>query len=137
MNILFLLTPKTKLEFLYSDSTIRQAMEKVDLYKYSVLPLINRDGTYAGTISEGDLIRFIKNECNFDIKKAESVKLTDVPKYRPYEAVSVDVNLDDLVNTALNQNFIPIIDDRNMFIGIVKRKEIILHYYNQSNNENK
>ena len=40
-------------------------------------------------------------------------------------AVKTDVDLTQLFSEALNQNFVPVVDDRNMFIGIVTRKQVI------------
>ncbi len=40
-------------------------------------------------------------------------------------AVKIDVELTQLFSEALNQNFVPVIDDRDMFIGIVTRKQVI------------
>ena len=37
--------------------------------------------------------------------------------------------MEDLVDKALNQNFVPVVDDRGVFIGIVKRKAIIQFCY--------
>ena len=37
--------------------------------------------------------------------------------------------MEDLIEKSLNQNFIPVVDDRGVFIGIVKRKAIIQFCY--------
>jgi len=51
-----------------------------------------------------------------------------IEKYRTYEALTVDASIDQILVLAMNQNFIPIIDDRGMYIGIIKRKDIIELY---------
>ena len=35
--------------------------------------------------------------------------------------------MNELVEIAINQNFVPVLDDRNLFIGIVTRKDIMLY----------
>lgn len=123
MNIISLLTPKEETFYLDSNSTIRQVLEKFDYHKFSVVPLIDKEGHYITTLSEGDILRFIKNSYDFDIKMAETVG--EVEKYRPYRALDISSTFVDVISLLVEQNFIPIIDDRGMYIGIIKRKGII------------
>ena len=129
MNILLFLTPKIDVAYLYEDYTVRQALEKMEHHRYSAIPIISRDGQYAGTITEGDFLWEIKKRCGLDLKKAESIPLSEIPRRVNYRSVKIDVNIEDLVARALNQNFIPVTDDRGVFIGIVKRKDVIQYCY--------
>ena len=131
MNIFTILTPKSQTEFIEYDSTIRQALETFDFHKFSVVPLIDDEGKYVSTLSEGDILRYIKNEANFDIEIAESVKINTIEKYRSYKAITIDSTMDEVLKLAMNQNFVPIIDDRGMYIGIIKRKDIIKCYISE------
>ncbi len=124
-NIFEYMLPKNSTQFLTLSATIRQALEKFDYYKYSVIPLIDDDGNYISSISEGDVLRFIKNQHQFNIKSAENSKLSEINLYRPYKAINISAPFNEIVLLALNQNFVPILDDRNKFIGIVKRKSIL------------
>ena len=67
MNILFFLTPKSDVAFLYDDETLRQALEKMEYHKYSAVPVISRSGKYIGTITEGDMLWGIKNQYDLSI----------------------------------------------------------------------
>ena len=125
VNLLIFLTPKSETLYLNQNSTVRQTLENFDIHKYSVVPLIDDDGFFVSTISEGDILRFIKNSCKFDISVAERMKIKDLELYRPYKALPISTPMDDVVRLALEQNFIPIVDDRGVYIGIVKRKSII------------
>lgn len=118
-------TPKSETYYLTEDTTIRQALEKFDYHKFSVVPLICKDGTYLTTVSEGDILRFIKNQADFDIHQAENVPVRQIEKYRPYQACRHNVSEKEIFRLALDQNFVPIVDDRNSFIGIIKRKSIL------------
>ena len=71
-TILSILTPKKMTFYLIEKSTIRQALEKFDAHKFSVVPLSDDDGKYVGTVSEGDILRFIKNNADFDIKQTKN-----------------------------------------------------------------
>ena len=125
MSLFSIFTPKSETYYLTEDVTIRQAVEKFDFHKFSVVPLLAKDGTYITTVSEGDILRYIKNITHFDIKLAENTSVIDIEKYRPYKACANNVSDEEIFKLALEQNFVPIVDDRNLYIGIVKRKEII------------
>ena len=135
MNIFSILTPKSQTEFIEFDSTIRQALETFDFHKFSVVPLIDDEGKYVSTLSEGDILRYIKNECNFNIEVAKNVKINTIEKYRTYKAITIDSEMDEVLQLSMNQNFIPIIDDRGMYIGIIKRKDIIDLYIKEKHND--
>lgn len=119
------LTPKNKTFYLNHDATIRQTVETFDVHKFSVVPLIDEDGKFISTISEGDVLRFIKNHCQFDVYMAEDVRINTIELYRPYNALLISASLDEVIKLTLEQNFIPVVDDRGMYIGIIKRKTII------------
>lgn len=125
MNVFSFMVPKTMIKFLESDATIRQALEKMDFYKFSVVPMLDKQGRYLGTISEGDLLSFIKNDCSFDLKRSEDVCVFNIPRYRSYQSLNVNGTFEEMVSLSMEQNFIPLVDDRNTFIGIVPRKRIL------------
>lgn len=126
MKTLFdFLTPKSKTAYVTNDVTIRNILEKIDVHKFSVLPIIDENGKYISTVSEGDILRFIKNNCHFDIYMAEDVRINEIELYRPYKALDISTSLNDVIKLSLDQNFIPVVDDRGMYIGIIKRKTII------------
>ena len=126
-SIIQLITPKKVTHYILDTSTIRQALEKFDAHKFSVVPLIDKDGHYVGTLSEGDILRFIKNNAKFDISVAENVPVNMIEHYRPYKCLKVDASIDEVYGLALDQNFVPLVDDRDFYIGIIKRKDVLLH----------
>lgn len=129
MNILFFLKPKNEVAFLYEDYTLRQALEKMEHYKYTAVPVINRQGNYVGTINEGDLLWDIKERNLRDLQEAEEISLSAVRRRWHNEPINVNCEIEDLFMTAMNQNFVPVIDDNQIFIGIITRKDIIQYCY--------
>ena len=119
------LTPKVQTYFIAAGSTIRQALEVFDYHKFSVVSVIDSKGRFVSTISEGDILRYIKNVANFDMAKAESIKIEKVERYRPYKALGINSSFDEIVKLSLDQNYIPVVDDRNVYIGIIRRSSII------------
>ena len=131
MNILFFLRPKSEVAYIYDYHTLRQALEIMEYHKYSSVPILNREGKYVGTITEGDILRAIEALCHWDIFQAERVKICDVPRKRDHQAISINTDMDDLVDVIADQNFVPVIDDQEKFIGIITRKDVIQFYYDE------
>ena len=129
MNILFFLKPKAEVAFVYDYHTLRQAMEIMEYHKYSSIPMINREGKYVGTITEGDLLWGLKKLNILNLKEAEDIAITKIARRADYRPVSVDSNMEDLMEKAMDQNFVPVIDDQQNFIGIITRKDIIGYCY--------
>ncbi len=124
-NILFFLTPKAMCAFLYDDYTMRQALEKMESAGFAALPILNRRGEYRGTLTEGDLLWAIKNMCYMDMRQAEAHRIMEISRRRDNLPVRVTTSMQDLVERATNQNFVPVVDDKDTFIGIITRGNII------------
>ncbi len=126
MNILFFLKPKSETEYIYTDESLRQVLEKMEYHRFSAVPMIDREtGEYVETITEGDLLIEIKNRFDLSLKDAEDIKITDIPRRRDNKPVDADANMEDLFQTVMNQNFVPVIDDKRHYIGIITRKDVI------------
>ena len=124
-NILFFLTPKAMCAFLYDDYTVRQALEKMEAAGYAALPILNRHGEYRGTLTEGDVLWAMKNLCNMDLKTAETHRIMEISRRKDNVPVRVNTSMQNLVERAINQNFVPVVDDKDTFIGLVTRKAIV------------
>ena len=129
MNILFFLTPKSDVAFLYDDETLRQALEKMEYHKYSAVPVISRSGKYIGTITEGDMLWGIKNQYDLSLRDSEHISVSAIKRGSDNRPVYVNATMEDLIDKALNQNFVPVVDDQKNFIGIITRKDIISYCY--------
>lgn len=129
MNILFFLTPKSEVAFIEDDFSLRQILEKMERHRYSAIPILSRGGEYIGTITEGDILWFCKQTNLSSINNAENIYLPEIPKKLEYASVSINSNMEDLIARAMAQNFVPVVDDQNKFIGIVTRKDIISYCY--------
>ena len=125
MNILFFLTPKATCAYVRAEDTIRQAMERMEASHYAALPILKKDGTYCGTLTEGDLLWAIKNLGIIDVRDMENHGIMEISHRRDNEPVKVSMNMEDLMSKAVEQNFVPVVDDRNSFIGIITRKAIM------------
>lgn len=124
-NILFFLTPKAMCAFVYDDYTVRQALEKMESSGFAALPILNKNGEYRGTLTEGDLLWALKNLCYLDMRQAEARRIMEISRRRDHIPVRVTANMHDLVARASTQNFVPVVDDKDTFIGIITRSAIV------------
>lgn len=125
MNILKFLKPKAVIDFVYEDYTVRQAIEKMRNHGFTAVPVIGRDGGYIKTLAEGDILWFMLDNNIMDIKDLEKYSISNIPKRVKNNPVYIYSTIEDLILLLMNQNFVPVIDDRNMFIGIITRQDIL------------
>lgn len=130
-NILFFLKPKVELAYIYDYHTVRQALEIMEHHKYSSVPILSKDGKYVGSITEGDLLWGIMELGTCNIKELENVSIMKVERRLDYQCVTAKSQMDDLIGRAMEQNFVPVIDDQENFIGIITRKDIIGYCYKE------
>lgn len=125
MNIAFFLLPKRDVVCLTPNTTLRQTLEKMEHHRYTAVPVLNEDGTYAGTVTEGDLLWFFKNNNQITFENAHRHSLSEVPLLLQHQSVRIDATMEDLLKLVQTQNFVAVIDDSDRFIGIVRRSEVI------------
>ena len=133
MNIAYFLIPKSSVAYLYDDFTFRQGLEKMRHHGYTAIPVITRDGQYVGTVSEGDFLWQLLSEEQssqhpWSMRDLERLRVRDLLRKDSYPPVRITVSMEELLHSAMNQNFIPVVDDFDCFIGIVTRKDIIRYF---------
>lgn len=137
MNIAYFLTPKQETAYLYDDYTIRQALEKMRAHGYTRIPVISRDGQYKTVVGEGDFLWYmldLGNGTGISMHNAEELKLKNIlekESRRPYRPVRITAAREELVELAMNQNFVPVTDDDGTYIGIVTRRNILQYLVTQ------
>ena len=134
MNILFFILTKEKVHYVYESFSLRQVLEKMDNCGYASLPILNNNGEYVGTITEGDILRFIKKHNDLSLKNAEKISLKQIAVKREVKSIKIYSNIEDLLEISLDQNYVPVVDDMNPFIGIITRRSII-SYFNEKVNK--
>jgi CBS domain-containing protein len=125
MNIAFFLLPKVEVVCLTQQFTLRQTLEKMEHHRYTAVPILNEDGNYIGTVTEGDLLWFFKNNEELSLENAHRHLLSELSLNKSHKTVRIDAKMEDLIRLAKVQNFVPVVDDMERFIGIVRRSDII------------
>ena len=128
MNIVFLLKPKSSVAYVYDDNTLRQGLEKLRTHGYTAIPVISRSGEYVGTISDGDFLWFLVDKQISDLKSAEGYAVRDLLVRGRHKPVRITATMQDLLAGILDKNFVPVVDDRNVFVGIITRKEVLKYF---------
>ena len=129
MNVLFFLKPKQEVCVLHKNYTLRQGIEKLRQYGFAAVPVIDEDGRYCGTITEGDILRQVL--AHEDRSEWEQIPLREAIRMDVKKPVNVTADMSELLSVAMTQNFVPVVDDRGMFIGIVTRQDIMRYFARQ------
>ena len=114
MNILFFMTPKCDVAFVEEEDSLRNTLEKMEYHRYSSIPVLTKDGKFAGTLTEGDLLWEIKNQLHLDLHESEKIMVKDIPMRKHFEAVDINSSMESLLHRAISQNFVPVVDDREI-----------------------
>ena len=125
MNVISLVTPKAQVAYLYDDFTLRQGLEKLRAHGYTAIPVLSREGQYLGTVSEGDFLWQILDQQDNSLRTQEKLPLRRILRRGFNPAVRIDVTMTELLERSMRQSFIPVVDDRGAFVGIVTRQTIL------------
>ena len=122
MNLAFFLIPKSHVAYLTEGSSFRQGMEKLRCHGYTALPVVGRDGGYLGSINEGDFLWNILSMGSTDPRDLEEARIDDVVSDRT-PPLTLSASLSELWERMAEQDFVPVVDDRGIFVGIVTRRQ--------------
>ena len=117
--------PKSLVEYITLDSTMRQALEKMSFHRYTAIPVLDKDGKYVGTLRNDDLFNYFLKNGSFDKIMAEEIPITNILNKSYQKPLLHSAKMRDLIESVKEHNFVPIVDDRGCFIGIVLRREVL------------
>jgi len=125
MNLAFFLTPKSEVVWVSASGSVEQALERMKPNGFSAVPILDDDGCYAGTLSTSDLMWYLLTAGQDWQERARTAPLLSVPRRLQDSPVHIDADVPTLIARAVSQSFVPVVDDREVFIGIVRRRPII------------
>ena len=128
MNIAFFLTPKADVAWVPATCTVRQAIERMENHSYTAVPVLTPEGGYDSTLTEGDILWFMKQHPEVRFWDTERVLLAEVTRRMVLQPVNIDAEIEALLSLAIDQNFVPVVDGRGAFIGIVRRRSVLVFY---------
>ena len=125
VNIAKFLTPKANSTYLLESQTVRQGLEKFKHHGYTAIPVLTENGEFYGCVSEGDFLRHLLRTNTVDLKVHEQYKIREIMRQDFCPPLTIVAPLEDVHQQVQQQNFVPIVDDRNCFCGIVTRRDVI------------
>lgn len=125
MNVLFLLVPKRDVIYLPVDSSIRQAFETLRVHSHAVIPVLDEAGHYVSTISTCQVLNFVYNQKVPSLQELEDYPISLVLEEDANPPFRIDLNFSDLLDRLQEANFVAVIDDRDLFMGIITRKSLM------------
>ena len=124
-NILRFVIPKSLVQYISAESTVRQALEKMLYHKYSAMPVIDGEGKYVGTLRSDDIFKFFLASGNFDKTAAEELGVADILNPNAVKPLFHNATIKDLLEEVKEHNLVPIVDDRGCFIGLILRRDVL------------
>ncbi|MBP1547955.1 MAG: CBS domain-containing protein [Oscillospiraceae bacterium] len=126
MNTAMLLKPKVMVAYIYGDLLAGEGLKEFIEHGYTAVPVIDREGMYLGVVSERDfLYRVLETGC-VDSINTDDLTVADLASCSRFESVTIDADIETLFNRIIEQNFVPVVDSRGMFSGIVTRRDMMM-----------
>ena len=125
MNILRFLVPKSSVEYISSEATVRQAYEKMRYHSYVAIPVLDGDGMYVGTLRKDDIYKYFFDKGKIDFRDAEKDGIKSLLDKEYSKPLYHNSKIEDMMERVMEHNFVPVVDDRGCFIGIVLRRDVL------------
>lgn len=127
MNLVKIMIPKVSTIFLHEQNTVRQGLEIMKRHGYTAIPVLDERDMYIGSVTEGDFLRHVLAVGSTDLKTHEQYRIGDILRRDFCPALSIEADEALVTSAILNQNFVPIVDDRKMLCGIITRRSVIAY----------
>ncbi|MDO4287988.1 MAG: CBS domain-containing protein [Eubacterium sp.] len=124
-NHLFYLIPKADLTYVHEEDSFQSVLDIFLTSTYTALPVIDDKGHYLFTVGEGDLLRTLYMSCKHPDISLDNFTIGDIEPKIKVEAAPIATEFKEVVRMAMHQNFVPLVDDQRVLIGILRRQELI------------
>ena len=117
-------------EALAARKIIRDAELEVQTLSYDeFLPAletaIDEAGGYVGSVSEGDFLRHVMAVGTTELRAHEQYRIASLVRRDFCPPLSIEAEDATVIEAIMNQNFVPIVDDRGALCGILTRRAVI------------
>lgn len=124
MNVPLLLLPKVGTAYLYAKTPIGEGISVLRESGFSAIPVLYEDGRYFGTVSSGDFLSYVLDNGTESLT-GDGKCVADIVTPFSNPAVNIDASLHDLLVRLMDSNFVPVVDGRGCFAGIITRKKLL------------
>jgi CBS domain-containing protein len=108
-------------------------------HRYAAIPVLDGEGRYVGTLRNDDILRHILEEGEYSPKTAERTSVYSLLDYGYLKPVYHNASMTELIERVKEHNFVPVVDDRGCFIGLILRRDVLnylLDFYNENDGGN-
>lgn len=125
MNIAKIMVPKALTVCLRDTDSVRRGVEVMRRHGYTAIPVLDASGKFIGCVNDRDFLRYIVTLGNFDPADHERRTVGEIMRRDFCPPVPITGSEDQVIDAALRQNFVPVVDDRGCLCGIITRRMII------------
>ncbi|HEY0466891.1 MAG TPA: CBS domain-containing protein [Polyangiaceae bacterium] len=125
MQFAAFLTPKSEVVWVSASGSVEQALERMKPNGFAAVPILDDEGCYVGTLSTSDLMWFLLPAGSAWQELARATAPLMVPRRLSGLVVHVDASVSVLIKAAIEHSFVSVVDDRGVFVGIVRRRPVI------------
>ena len=128
MNVAFFITPKAEVAFVTSDATLDDAIVTMQRSGHPTLPVLRDGGSYLGTVSEATLLAVLLRAELDHRPVPHDAPVAALPIDHACPALGVGAAVESVLRRIVDHSFLPVVDDRGAFIGIVRRRDVVRHF---------
>lgn len=133
MNTAMLLKPKSAVSYIYADLSAEEGLKEFIKGGYTAVPVVDREGVYLGVLSERDFLYRLLESNGAALSESENLTVADLASCSRFEAVPIDADIETLFSRIIEQNFVPVVDSRGMFSGIITRRDVLMRAFKKLN----
>ena len=101
-NVFFFLKAKNSVKYLYDNISVEDGLALMRKHKYTAMPIINKEGVYVGTITEGDFLWYLLDHPSIHKEDLEQMEIRELIRGDFTPPVQIDVPVDQLFAQSLN-----------------------------------
>ncbi len=107
---------------LYEDHNIAHAKLLLSQYKYTRVPVVNKDKEYVGVLGLNEIVDF-EMEHDFFYEKSQKTPISEIVN-TSVATVQKSYQLEEVMHLLVKEPFIPVLNHKK-FVGIIVRQEIL------------
>ncbi|MFD2387369.1 cyclic-di-AMP-binding protein CbpB [Enterococcus rivorum] len=92
--------------------------------KYSRIPVLDKGDRFVGLISLSDVVDKMFDLTKVDLEKLNEFTVADVMEVN-VPVIREDWELENVLHLLVNASFVPVVDEKQRFKGIITRKELL------------
>ncbi|MCH4169029.1 MAG: CBS domain-containing protein [Streptococcaceae bacterium] len=116
------LIPMDNVAIFVDTNKLNHAVLVLSKNKYAKIPVVDKDEKFVGIVGLTEIISFMM-ENNLSMESLAEHHVLEVVK--EVNTVNPDYTLEEILHHLVDEPFLPVVAEDNMFIGIITRKELL------------